>query len=145
MATLDVWMNGQRVGEWTTRRSGNSTFHYAQSWTEGPDARLLSLSLPITADREIRGPVVDHYFDNLLPDNADIRRRIRDRFQLRSGDAFELLAQIGRDCVGAVQLLPPGEDAGDWQRIEAIPLSSADVARILRQTTTPAPFDRQEP
>jgi len=144
MATLDVWMNGERVGEWITRHPGNSTFHYAQSWTEGPDARPLSLSLPITANREIRGPVVDHYFDNLLPDNADIRRRIRDRFHLRSAEAFDLLAEIGRDCVGAVQLLQPGEEAKDWQRIDANPLTRADVARILRQTTAPAPFGRRE-
>ncbi len=144
MATLDVWMNGERVGEWTTGRSSNSTFRYAQSWAEGPDARPLSLSLPITANREIRGPVVDNYFDNLLPDNTDIRRRIRDRFHLRSTEAFDLLAEIGRDCVGAVQLLPPGKDAKDWQQIDAIPLSSTDVARILRDTTATAPFGRQD-
>lgn len=140
MPTLDVWMNGLRVGEWTTSRSGTSVFRYAQAWATAPGARAVSLSLPLTADREIRGGVVDNYFDNLLPDNPDIRRRIRDRFHLRSSDAFDLLAAIGRDCVGAVQLLPPGETDIAWQRIDATPLSDTDVARILRNVTAPAPL-----
>ena len=107
MASLNVWMNGELVGEWTTSRTGTPILRYAESWTRSSHARALSLSLPITSDREIRGNVVDHYFDNLLPDNPDIRRRIRDRYRLKSTDAFDLLEEIGRDCVGAVQLLPP--------------------------------------
>lgn len=135
-------MNGELVGDWTTRRSGNSVFRYAQDWIESPRARAVSLSLPLTADRENRGPVVDHYFDNLLPDNTDIRRRIRDRFHLRSADTFELLAAVGRDCVGAVQLLPPDERDIHWNRVDATPLSNTDVARILRNVAAPPPFGR---
>ena len=138
MATLAVWMNGERVGDWITGRTGTPVFRYARDWTESPNARAISLSLPITADREIRGPIVDHYFDNLLPDNADIRRRIRDRFQLRSQDTFDLLEAVGRDCIGAVQLLPPDEPPIGWDRIDAKPLSTAEVARILSNVTAPA-------
>ena len=67
----------------------------------------MSLSLPFTADLEHRGDAVTHYFENLLPDSVDIRRRLRRRFHARSDEAFDLLTAIGRDCVGAVQLLPP--------------------------------------
>src|SRR5580704_7888893 len=106
MASLTVWMNGERVGEWATLRTGTPVFRYEASWTQSASARGLSLSLPITANREIRGAAVEYYFDNLLPDSADIRRRIRTRFDTPSTDAFDLLTAIGRDCVGAVQLLP---------------------------------------
>jgi len=140
MPSLNIWMNGELVGEWTTSRGGTSIFRYAQTWTESPNARALSLSLPLTADREIRGSIVDHYFDNLLPDNLNIRRRIRERFGLRSTDAFDLLEAVGRDCVGAVQLLPPNDRPVHWNRIDAKPLSSKEVERTLRDVAAPPPL-----
>lgn len=61
--------------------------------------------------------MVAHYFDNLLPDNPRIRERNARRFKLRAGDAFTLLQAIGRDCVGAVLLLPLGL-AGGSRRVD---------------------------
>ncbi len=133
MRSLNVWMNGDLVGEWTTTSTGTPMFRYVESWVASPRARALSLSLPITADRELRGEVVENYFDNLLPDSADIRRRIRDRYALRSVRIFELLEAIGRDCVGAVHLLPPGNEPDGWNRIDAVPLDDAAVERHLRK------------
>ena len=138
MAALDVWMNGERVGEWASLRSGRGIFRYAPEWLESPRARALSLSLPLTADRELRGLVVDHFFDNLLPDSVDIRRRIRARFGLRSTAPFDLLEAIGRDCVGAVQLLPSGEPPERWNRIDAEPLTSGEVEQILHTVVMPS-------
>lgn len=142
MAALDVWMNGERVGEWANLRSGRAVFRYAFEWVRSPRARALSLSLPLTSDRELRGAVVDHFFDNLLPDSVDIRRRIRERFGLRSTAPFDLLEAIGRDCVGAVQLLPPGEPPERWNRIDADPLSTRDVERILSAVAAPPRLGR---
>src|SRR5882724_6308571 len=111
-------MNGELVGEWTTLRTGTPLFRYARTWADSRSSRSLSLSLPLTADLEIRGDIVDNYFDNLLPDNPDIRRRIRERFNTRSTQAFDLLEAIGRDCVGAVQLLPPGHEPTGRNKVE---------------------------
>jgi serine/threonine-protein kinase HipA len=94
----------------------------------------------MTPDREIRGDIVDYYFDNLLPDNPDIRRRIRERYRARSTDAFDLLEEIGRDCVGAVQLLPPDRRPDGWDRIDATRLSTQDVERVLQTVTAAAPL-----
>ena len=143
MPSLNVWMNGELVGDWATLRSGTPIFRYAQTWTESPRARALSLSLPLTADREVRGAAVDYYFDNLLPDNPDIRSRIRERFKLRSTQAFDLLEAIGRDCVGAVQLLPPDLEPIGWDRLNVQPFSDADVERVLRSVTEPPPLGRR--
>jgi serine/threonine-protein kinase HipA len=144
MASLTVWMNGERVGEWATLRTGTPVFRYEASWTQSASARALSLSLPITANREIRGAAVEYYFDNLLPDSADIRRRIRMRFDTRSTDAFDLLTAIGRDCVGAVQLLPAGETPDGWNRIAAEPLTETQVEKTLREVTLGAPLGPEE-
>lgn len=144
MPSLNIWMNGALVGEWTTLRTGTPVLRYAEDWAESPRTRPLSLSLPITANLEVRGPAVDNYFDNLLPDSRDIRRRIRDKFQARSMAAFDLLTAIGRDCVGAVQVLPPEHEPLGWDRIDGVRLSEADIEHILRNVTSPIPLGRDE-
>ena len=101
-SSLNVWMNGSLVGEWSILRSGTSVLRYSRGWIESPYARALSLSLPITSDGEVRGPVVENYFENLLPDSIEIRRRIRTQFATPTMSAFDLLTEVGRDCVGAV-------------------------------------------
>lgn len=138
MATLDLWMNGLLVGHWT-RRSGVDRLAYERAWIESPQGRPISLSLPYTkrggTEPSIRSPAVTAYFENLLPDNDRILRRIRDRHRLRSTDAFDLLAGIGRDCAGALQLVPEGAEPGSHRVIEGTPLDEAGVAAVLRAAT----------
>src|SRR5688500_20301711 len=107
MASLNVWMNGELVGEWSALRTGTPIFRYAQTWTESAYARPLSLSLPITADREIRGQIVENYFENLLPDSVEIRRRMRPTLSALSMSTFDLLTAPVRACVGVVPLFAP--------------------------------------
>lgn len=131
MATLNAWMNGEWVGIWQVTR-GTHSFTYAPSWLESEKSRPLSLSLPITRALEIKGEVVANYFDNLLPDNDRIRERIGRRFKTRTLDTFSLLEAIGRDCVGAVQLLPEDTTPEGWDRVECQPLTQAEVAKALQ-------------
>ncbi len=129
-STLDIWMNGELVGHWTVER-GSSRLSYARAWLESDKVRSLSLSLPITATREVRGQVVTHYFDNLLPDNDRIRARLARRFRTRNAEAFSLLEAVGRDCVGAVQLLPEGRVPSGWNRIDAEPMTDDEIGEWL--------------
>ena len=85
--SLNVWMNGEQVGVWTVDR-GSHAFAYADAWLRSDNVRPLSLSLPITASKEIRGEVVTHFFDNLLPDNERIRQRLKHRFNIRNAGTF---------------------------------------------------------
>ena len=131
-ASLFVWMNGLRVGEWSQGRGGRDLFRYDEAWTGHPAARVLSLSLPfVPGNAPHAGERVRNYFDNLLPDSDGIRRRVQARFATDSADAFDLLAAVGRDCVGAVQLLPPGEEPGEVDRVDADPLNDADVEAMI--------------
>jgi serine/threonine-protein kinase HipA len=133
---LHVWANGQLVGAWAWSRTGTHSFTYDDSWLRSPQARPLSLSLPIAAGvKEISGASVEYFFDNLLPDNDRIRERIRARYRLKSVRAQELLAAIGRDCVGAVQLLPPGVTPDGYDRIDAVPLSDPEIEQTLIAVT----------
>lgn len=129
---LNAWMNGELVGKWSVDR-GAHTFSYETSWLESAHRRALSLSLPISTSLEIKGIEVKNYFDNLLPDNEKIRLRLGKRFKAKT-DTFSLLEAIGRDCVGAVQLLPEGASPVGWNRIECEALSDSQVEAILSAT-----------
>lgn len=131
---LVIWSNGQQVGEWAVR-GGEHRFQYADAWIASPAGRRLSLSLPFTPGNTAhRGAVVRNYFDNLLPDHEGIRQRLQGKFNTASTEAFDLLAAIGRDCVGAVQLLPQGAAPDGFDRIEAEPLDSAGVQALIDAT-----------
>lgn len=130
MAGLNAWMNGEWVGTWHVHR-GTHSFTYTPTWLTSEKSRPLSLSLPLTRTLEIKGDVVANYFDNLLPDNDRIRERIGRRFKTKTLDAFALLEAIGRDCVGAVQLLPEETEPDGWDRVECEPLTEDEVADAL--------------
>lgn len=108
--TLGLWMNGARAGTWSLAPKAPDILQYDLAWTQSGQGRPLSLSLPFTPDNAPhRGAQVRAYFENLLPDSKEIRERLARRFNTGSTGAFELLAEIGRDCVGALEILP--EDA----------------------------------
>jgi serine/threonine-protein kinase HipA len=136
---LGVWANGARVGDWRLPGRGAMEFQYDTAWLDSPESRPLSLSLPITAARiPHKGATVEAYFDNLLPDSESIRRRLQERFHTDSRSAFDLLGAIGRDCVGAVQILPADEPPPDIRRIESHTLGNDDLARELAGVTSAA-------
>ncbi len=135
---LAVWANGVRVGTWRLPSRGAMEFEYDAAWLAAPEARPLSLSLPLTIDRvPHKGAAVEAYFDNLLPDSEPIRRRLQERFHTESRGAFDLLTAIGRDCVGAVQILPADETPADIRKIEAHALSENAIATELAGITSP--------
>ena len=134
LAALDIWMNGLFVGQWQRSSTGQDLLVYASGWMTAPEGRPLSLSLPFGGGKALRGAAVAAYFDNLIPDNSRILRRLQQRYQLRSAAAFDLLAELGRDCAGAIQLLPENEKPGEHRQIEAETLSEAKVAALLRNT-----------
>jgi serine/threonine-protein kinase HipA len=75
--TLAVWMNGEHVGVWVTAANGALSFVYDDAWIDSKIGRPLSLSLPMRPSSEpYTGPVLEAFFDNLLPDNRDIRSRL---------------------------------------------------------------------
>jgi serine/threonine-protein kinase HipA len=143
-------MNGQRVGLWSRRAAGD-TLAYAKTWFDAPHGRPLSLSLPFQPGNQAhQGEAVRNYFSNLLPDSQPILERLAQRFKTGSTEAFDLLTEIGRDCVGALQIVPAGQEPGNPLVIEGVALDDAGVARELAaaissgarpgEADDPAPF-----
>jgi len=140
---LSVWMNGERLGTWITHPGKPDEFRYTSEWLSAESARPISLSMPLRPT-EYRGSVVTAYFDNLLPDSRRIRDRIQRRFEASSSSAFDLLTEIGRDCVGAIQLLPDSGPTPDVRKIEGAALTRGDVEHLLTDLLHVTPGDTDE-
>jgi serine/threonine-protein kinase HipA len=142
-AALSVWMNGEHVGRWAFSAATHE-FSYEESWFASSGRRPISLSMPLHPGQTYKGAQVETFFENLLPDNRQIRERLQRRFQTPSTRAFDLLAEIGRDCVGALQLLPEGDKPRNVRQIKGEPLTDAEVERVLSATLSSAPLGQRE-
>ncbi|WP_250285836.1 MULTISPECIES: HipA N-terminal domain-containing protein [unclassified Frankia] len=81
-----------------------------ERWGAGSPA--LSVGLPIGAvigPRDMRG--LD-FFENILPEGPTLQRMAA-MAGVRPADTYGILKAFGRDCAGAIQLLPEGEEPGD--------------------------------
>lgn len=139
MRHLVLWMNGERVGTWSVSQ-GKDQLQYEDSWLQSPQARPLSLTLPFTpGNQPHRGEQVSAWFDNLLPDSQRLKERIAARFKTKSKSTFDLLAEVGRDSVGAICLLPEDHVPEDVQTIQAQAMGDAEVAQLLRSVASTQP------
>lgn len=141
---LVVWSNGTPVGIWEASSTENS-LTYFDEWITGEQAQPLSLSLPVRPSIQpyqgkVEGELVANYFNNLLPDSDQIRQRIATWFKTDGPAPHDLLSAVGRDCAGAIQLLPSGEAPYDLYEIKGHRLSEGGVAQVLRQAVSTAPL-----
>ena len=115
---LSVYQNSEIVGYLSKQPSGAVEFVYADEWLSNDRAYPVSLSMPLREDAYKGAPVVA-VFENLLPDSESLRSRVAEKVGADGTDAYSLLAQIGRDCVGALQFFPENADA-DFSKIHTI-------------------------
>jgi serine/threonine-protein kinase HipA len=136
--TLHLWANGDYVGRWTVNAHGNSELQYDIAWRSSQRGRPISLSMPFNLHNEpLKGASVSHYFEGLLPDSDIIRKRVAARFKTGSIEAFDLLAAVGRDCVGALQFLPEGVEPEGLDRVDGIPVDEEAIERHLLEVVNP--------
>lgn len=127
---LNVYLNARLVGQLRRETTGAIEFQYDPAWLEWEHCFAVSNSLPLREDRYVGDPVIA-VFDNLLPDNDEIRRRVAARASAHGTDAYSLLTAIGRDCVGALQFLPEGVEPGKAGEVNGEAVSASRVAEIL--------------
>lgn len=128
---LRVLLNNRLVGHLVKEAGGAIEFRYDEVWLSWDQAIPVSLSLPLREDAYRGGPVVA-VFENLLPDSVPLRRRVAEKVGAQGIDAYSLLSEIGRDCVGALQFVPEGEDAADdTSRIEGEVVGEKAIENLL--------------
>lgn len=111
--TLGVYWDGREVGR--LERVGERSREYAFRYTDA--SRAISLSLPMSSE-SFSPAETRAFFEALLPEGV-IRQRIAAELKLAASDSFGLLAALGRDCAGALQI------------VEAARMSEAPTVRWL--------------
>jgi serine/threonine-protein kinase HipA len=142
---LRVLLNNRLVGHLLKESSGAIYFRYDESWLSRNEATPVSLSLPLRDDA-YKGERVAAVFENLLPDSDMLRRRIAEKVGAKGTDAYNLLAQIGRDCVGALQFIPDGDEAVHAKTgITGKTLGDEEIEKLLKNLVrAPLGLDRDQ-
>ena len=109
---LYVFLDGERVGTLAQTRQGNTTFTYDEPYRLDSRSTPLSLSMPLSRS-EHPSRVVTAFLQGLLTDSPTKLAELAATHQTSARNAFGLLAHVGRDAAGAVQILPPDETSTD--------------------------------
>lgn len=110
---LAVYLYGDRIGTLQPGTGTDFTFVYTEAVVEraGPEAIVLSHSLPVRAE-PFDPAATRAYFEGLLPESGR-REELARELQVSIHDSYALLARVGRDCAGAVVVVPEGETLRD--------------------------------
>jgi serine/threonine-protein kinase HipA len=127
-----VLINNRQGGRLEKAPNGAVAFQYDSSWLDWEHGFAASLSLPLQKVA-YRGAEVTAVFDDLLRDNFDIRRLVAERTGAEGTLPYSLLAQIGRDCVGAMQFLRNGETVDASGVIHAELISEIEIEQLLAE------------
>ncbi|MCW4457413.1 type II toxin-antitoxin system HipA family toxin [Microbacterium sp. MPKO10] len=126
---LDVWVDARFAGKLMCGEQDQVEFLYNEAYRQDPRSTPLSKSMPMSALGH--GPdVVMPWLSNLLPDAEEVRTRWAAKFGERRSDPFTLLAHMGEDAPGSVQVVP--EDAVPTAAGELSPMSEREIARRVR-------------
>lgn len=126
---LTVYLRGESLGTLRQEDSGRLTFTYRDEWLARPEARPLSLSLPLH-DGPFDDRVARPFFAGLLPDES-ARERLARYLGVSRHNAFALLAEVGGECAGAVAVYPPGTRPPSPGVGDLEPLDEATLAALL--------------
>lgn len=121
---LHVFLDGTFVGRLEQTGQGGISFTYDKAYQGRRHKTPLSLSLPLAVATHRNRPV-RAFLEGLLPDSEAARRKWAVQYKASANNAFSLLAHVGRDAAGAVQILQPEEkptDAGSIDFIDRDPI-----------------------
>src|ERR1700744_58586 len=108
---LHVLIDRRLMGVIEASTDGRVSFAYDDGWRMDDATFPLSLSMPKVA-RRYGGGVVSNWLWNLLPENPLIIQHIADDTshgwkRVSPRNPLALLAKVGEDCAGAIQLVLP--------------------------------------
>ncbi len=102
---LDVYLHGDHVGRLEQRSQARLSFAYAREWVEA-ECPPISLSLPVR-NRPFAHEECVPFFEGLLPE-GEFLKAISRTLHISARNSFQLLAEIGGECAGAISVGPAG-------------------------------------
>lgn len=151
---LDVRLDGfaEPIGALVRDDRGAVSFTYRPDYLARTDAVRLSLSMPLD-DAPVVDVIARPFFDNLLQERDGALSDVMAREGLARDDIAGLLYHLGKDCTGALSVLPagappvkvPGDYATDYlplapERLEAIVRSLHERRRLPEDVQDPSPL-----
>jgi serine/threonine-protein kinase HipA len=130
--SLDVYLYGERIGTLFPAGDNDYRLAYEPELVErvGPGKALLSNSLPARPE-PYSAEATRAYVEGLLPEGPR-RQKLGRELGLDAADGYLLLAELGRDCSGAVVFLPEGETPQRRERDSFAWLSEDELAEVVR-------------
>ena len=105
-----------------------TSFSYFPEYLSSPEAAPISLSLPLQ-EEAFSAAATKNYFEGLLPEGFT-RRSVAQWMRVDENDYLSILLGLGKECLGALQILAEGEEA-EPNHYEA--LSYAQVSALARE------------
>jgi len=130
---LSIWLYGILVARVEQGGNGRLRLQYTDEARTrfGLGTPLLSLNLPIV-DQVFPNARTRAFLDGLLPE-GDTRATIAAQFNLVANDTFGLLRELGRDCAGALIVLPDQSPPPSLATTSsAEPLSDGELDELVR-------------
>ena len=152
--SLDVRLDGFALPVGTLLRDNNGSvaFTYTAAHLHLAGAMALSLSMPLT-DEPYRDVITRAFFDNLVQERDGALSDVMAREGLARDDIAGLLLHLGKDCPGALSVLPrgappvkvPGDLSTDYvalsqERLIAIAAALHEHRRLPEGTLDPSPL-----
>lgn len=130
---LDVYLHEILAGKLIQDDGGQMQFRYMEDWLGNAKAVPLSYSLPLR-EEEFSHRDCAGFFNGILPEEAG-RELIAKNLGISARNDFSMLAEIGRECAGAVIFMPEDEPLPE-KEYHYRPLDETGLAQILRELPT---------
>jgi serine/threonine-protein kinase HipA len=129
---LVAWLYGTPVAVLTRGPEFRIRLEWRDEGIErwGLGSPVLSVGLPIgspAGPRDTRG--LD-FLENMLPEGPALTR-MAELAGVRPVDTYGILQAFGRDCAGAIMVLPGGEDPGGNAGSEYAPMTPGELLQVL--------------
>lgn len=112
MRELSVYieLNGIQtlVGKISGEQYNDARFRYVREYIEAREAAPISVSLPFQDDY-FSTEQTRNFFESLLPEGFS-RKAVADWMKADENDYIAILAQLGRECLGAIKIVEGNDD-----------------------------------
>lgn len=125
-AGLQVFLYGKLAGTvYRNQEAGEIQFEYDAGYLKDEGAIALSRRLPLKEGPSARR-AMGMWLDGLLPE-GERRDRIAAQAVVSRMSTYEMLEFIGRECAGAVEIVPQGQKLNAWKT----PVLEEDLERMI--------------
>ncbi len=130
---LSVYLYGRHVADLLDTGAGEAAVRYTPEAVADPPGCRLSLSLPVQTATHITFGPGGRWVRSLLPEGRALAWAVQ-AFGIPEDDRYGLIAVLGADVAGAVQILEPGRLPDTGGRYD--PLSAATVNEMVGRAHT---------